>query len=96
MSCVGFPKHHRQKQCSDHGTTDFPFAFYFPSKGEAQMSPRPPTTYLTADELKQIAAIKFVEAMTAPVTAHLQTAKCHQGFGEMKGYLASKELEPPK
>jgi hypothetical protein len=61
------------------------------------MSRRPPSTHLTADVLKQIAAIKFNE--TAPITTgpdEMKSANRHQNFGEMKGYLPSKKLEPPK
>jgi hypothetical protein len=59
------------------------------------MSRRPPSMYLSADEQKQIAANKFKEAMpTRP--APDATANRHRNFGEMKGYLASKELEPQK
>jgi hypothetical protein len=59
------------------------------------MSRRPPSTYLSADEQKQIAANKFKEA--TPTTPGPDTsANRHRNFGEMKGYLASKELEPPK
>jgi hypothetical protein len=51
--------------------------------------------YPSADEQKQIAANKFKEAMpTRP--APDATANRHRNFGEMKGYLASKELEPQK
>jgi len=60
------------------------------------MSRRPPSTYLTAEKLKQIAAIKFKEAVpVAPGPDQMNPANRHQNF-EMKGYLASKELEPPK
>ena len=38
------------------------------------MSRRPPTTYLTADELKQIAAIKFGEAVSTAPAADQQKA----------------------
>jgi hypothetical protein len=64
------------------------------------MSRRPPSTYLTADELKQIAAIKFNEAATAEPGAQqkklLLSAHGYQNLAEMKRYLGSKELEPPK
>jgi hypothetical protein len=43
------------------------------------MSRRPPMTYLTADELKQIAAIKFGEAAsTAPEADQQQDLKSAQ------------------
>jgi hypothetical protein len=61
------------------------------------MSRRPPSTCLTADEMKQIAAMKFNE--TAPIKTgpdEMKSAHRHQNFDEMKSYLASKELEPPK
>jgi hypothetical protein len=61
---------------------------------------RRPHTYLTADELKQIAATKFDEAAsTVPSPEQqeiLKSAHGYQNFAEMKGYLASKELGPPK
>ena len=64
------------------------------------MSRRPPSTYLTAKELKQIAAIKFEEAATAEQGARqkkvLLSAHAFQNLAEMKRYLGSKELEPPK
>jgi hypothetical protein len=61
------------------------------------MSRRPPSTYLTVDELKQIGAIKFNEAEpTTPWPDRLKSANLHQNLREVKGYLASKELEPPK
>jgi hypothetical protein len=59
------------------------------------MSRRPPSTYLTVDEQKSIAAIKFKEAVpTAPEQDQMKSADRHQNFGEMKSYLASKEVEP--
>jgi hypothetical protein len=61
------------------------------------MSRRPPSTYLTAHELKQIAAIKFNEAApTTPGPDQARLAHLHQNFDDLKGYLESKELEPPK
>ena len=64
------------------------------------MSRRPPSTYLTAEELKQIAAIKFDEAaLTEPGKEKqeiLKSAYGYQNLAEMKRYLGSKELEPPK
>jgi hypothetical protein len=64
------------------------------------MSRRPPSTYLTAEELKEIAAIKFKEAASAePGTEQqnlLKSAHGYQNLSEMKRYLGSKELEPPK
>jgi hypothetical protein len=64
------------------------------------MSRRPPSTYLTADELKQIAAIKFTEAASAEPGADqqklLMSAHRYKNLAEMKRYLGSKELEPPK
>jgi hypothetical protein len=47
--------------------------------------------------MKQIAAMKFNE--TAPIKTgpdEVKSAHRHQNFDEMKSYLASKELEPPK
>jgi hypothetical protein len=59
----------------------------------------PRSTYLTSDELKQIAAIKFVEAASAPPGPEQQSilklAHGYQNLAEMKRYLTSKELEPP-
>ena len=64
------------------------------------MPRRPPSTYLTAEELKQIAAIKFDEAaLTEPGAEKqeiLKSAHGYQNLAEMKRYLGSKELEPPK
>jgi hypothetical protein len=64
------------------------------------MSRRPLSTYLTAEELKQIAAIKFKEAAAAEPGADqqkiLKSAYGYQNLSEMKRYLGSKELEPPK
>ena len=57
------------------------------------MSRRPPSTYLTADELKQIAAIKYSEAVTTspgPEQQILVSAHRYQNLAEVK------ELEPPK
>jgi hypothetical protein len=59
------------------------------------MSRRPRLTYPSADEQKQMAANRFKEAM--PTTPGPDaSANRVRNFGEMKGYLASKELEPPK
>jgi hypothetical protein len=64
------------------------------------MSRRRPSTYLTADELKQIAAIKFNEAASAPPGPEqqkiLRSAQGYENLAEMKRYLACKELQPPK
>jgi hypothetical protein len=63
------------------------------------MSRRPTSTYLTVEELNQIAAIKFNEAelATGPEQQKiLVSARGYQNLAEMKQYLASKELEPPK
>jgi hypothetical protein len=64
------------------------------------MSRRPPSTYLTADELKQIAAIKFNEVASAPPGPEqqkiLRSAQGYENLAEMKRYLACKELQPPK
>ena len=63
------------------------------------MPRRSPSTYLTADELKQIAAIKFNEAASIEPGAErqeiLKSAHGYQNLAEMKRYLGSKELEPP-
>jgi hypothetical protein len=62
------------------------------------MSRRPTSTYLAADELKQIAAIKFNEAHPRRRQSSKKFWCPHAGIriSEMKRYLASKELEPPK
>jgi hypothetical protein len=64
------------------------------------MSQRTPSTYLTADELHQIASIKFEEAASATPGAEkqklLMSAQGFKNLAEMKRYLGSKELEPPK
>jgi len=61
------------------------------------MSRRPPSTYLTAHELKQLAEINVNEAApTTPGPDLLKSVNLHQNLREVKGYLASKELEPPK
>jgi hypothetical protein len=62
------------------------------------MSRRPPSTYLTAEELKQIAAIKFKKTVSpAPGADQQQVLKsAHKNLAEMKRYLTSKELEPPE
>jgi hypothetical protein len=67
--------------------------FILRHKGETQMFRRPPSTYLTADELKQTAAIKFNESVPEPELQKILRSNHPQNF---KGYLASKELEPPK
>ena len=56
------------------------------------MSRRPPSTYLTADELKEIAQIKLNEAV--PAQDRQQTIKS-QEFDDIERHLASKEMEPP-
>jgi hypothetical protein len=56
------------------------------------MSRRPPSTYLTADELKEIAASKFNPAAPAQDP---QRALKSQKLDEIRRYLASKDLEPP-
>ena len=60
------------------------------------MSRRPPSTYLTAHELEQIKAIKFNGGVPQPELEKSLRSNHPQNFDEMKGYLASKELEPPK
>ena len=60
---------------------------------------RRPTAYLTVEELKQMAAIKFNEAESATgpeLQKILVSARGYQNLAEMKRYLASKELESPK
>jgi hypothetical protein len=60
--------------------------------GESQMPHRAPST-CPADELKQIAAIKFEESVpTTPGQDQNEPADRHQNLGEMKHYLASNEL----
>jgi hypothetical protein len=69
-------------------------------RGGFVMSRRPPSTCLTADELKQIAAIKFNEAASASPGPEqqkiLRSAQGYENLAEMKRYLACKELQPPK
>jgi hypothetical protein len=68
------------------------------SRRDCYVAPTP-STYLTADELKQIAAIKYSEAVSAAPGAEQQllvSAHRYQKSAEMKRYLASKKLEPPK
>jgi hypothetical protein len=67
---VGFLTHRRKLIIPCHGTAGSQFAFYPSSegkrafhKGKLQMSRRPRSTYLSADEQKQIAANKFKTAM---------------------------------
>jgi hypothetical protein len=63
------------------------------------MSPRTPSTYLTANELHQIAAIKFNEAPSAMPVQNSKSSEClrkNLKILPMKRYLGSKELEPPK
>ena len=63
------------------------------------MKRRVPSTYLTADELKQIADIKFKEAASAEAGSEkqelLKSAHGFQNLSEMKRDLGSRELEPP-
>jgi hypothetical protein len=58
-----------------------------------------PTTYLTVDELQQIAAAKFEEAASLPDGPQrqeiLKSAYGFQTLAEMKGWLSS-ELQSPK
>jgi hypothetical protein len=51
---------------------------------------------LTADELKQIAAIKFSEVVPSTPGPDQKRTLRPANFNEIDGYLASKELEPPK
>jgi hypothetical protein len=59
-----------------------------------------PSTFLTAEELKQIADKKFAEAeATAPGPhrdAMLQAAHNFRTTAEMKMWLSSAELQSPK
>ena len=63
------------------------------------MTLRQPTTYLTIDELKQIAAEKFQEAAALPPgpmqQEMLKKAYSFQSLAEMKSWLSS-ELRPPR
>jgi hypothetical protein len=58
------------------------------------MSRRTPSTYLTADELHQIASIKFEEAASATPGAEkrkqLTSAQGSENVAEMKRYLGSR------
>ena len=63
------------------------------------MTLRQPTTYLTVDELREIAAEKFQEAAALPPGPErqeiLKKAYSFQSLAEMKGWLSS-ELRPPR
>jgi len=60
---------------------------------------RGPTTYLTTEELRQIAAAKRAEAAALPPGFQqdelLRKAENFRHLAEIKGWLAS-ELRPPK
>ena len=60
------------------------------------MSRRPPSTYLSAVELEQIRAIEFNRPVSSGPGPDQRSASRHQNFGEMEGYLVSKEPEAPK
>jgi hypothetical protein len=63
------------------------------------MTSRQPTTYLTIDELKEIAAEKFHEAAALPPGPKqqeiLKKAHSFQSLADMKAWLSS-ELRPPR
>jgi hypothetical protein len=58
-----------------------------------------PTTYLTIEELRQLAAIKFEEAALLPDGPRkqeiLNSAYGYRSLADMRGWLSS-ELRPPK
>jgi hypothetical protein len=58
-----------------------------------------PTTYLTSQELRQIAAAKFEEAAALPPGFEkqelLRSAENFRSLSEIKGWLSSG-LQPPK
>ena len=58
-----------------------------------------PTTYMTIEELEQIAAAKFEEAAALPDGPQRQTvlrsAQTYRNQAQMKGWLSS-ELQSPK
>jgi hypothetical protein len=58
-----------------------------------------PTTYLTIEELQQVAAAKFEEAAALPAGPRkqqiLNSAYSYRTMAEMRGWLSS-ELKPPK
>jgi hypothetical protein len=60
---------------------------------------RVPTTYLTVDELKQIAAARFAEAAALPPGPKrqgiLDKAYGFQSLADIKSWLSS-ELRPPR
>ena len=60
---------------------------------------RSPTTYLTLEEIRQIAAAKLAEAEALPPGFQqdelLRTVENFRHLAEIKGWLAS-ELRPPK
>ena len=62
-------------------------------------SERSPSTYLTLEELRQIAAAKFEQAAALPDGFQkeelLRSAENFRSLADIKGWLAS-ELQPPK
>jgi hypothetical protein len=60
---------------------------------------RRPTTYLTIEELQQVAAAKFEEAAALPAGPKrqkiLNSAHSFRSLVEMRGWL-SGDLQPPK
>ena len=60
---------------------------------------RNPTTYLTTDELKQIAAERFAEAAALPAGPEkqdiLKEGCAYQSLADIKKWLSS-ELRPPR
>ena len=68
-------------------------------RGSATMRAFKPTTYMTTEELQQIAAAKFEEAAALPDGPQKQTvlrsAQTYFNQAQMKGWLSS-ELQSPK
>ena len=62
------------------------------------MGPFKPTTYLTIEEIQQIASAKFEEAAALPDGPQrqqlLKSAHSFRSLAEMKGWLSS-DLQPP-
>jgi hypothetical protein len=58
-----------------------------------------PTTYMTIEELQQIAATKFNDAAVLPDGPQretvLRSAQAYYNQAQLKGWLSS-ELQPPK
>jgi hypothetical protein len=80
------------------GRTRWRFKNHVPQ--EAAMSRRPPSTYLTAEELKQIAAIKLDESASVLPGPEQQSLQCPRTAMEisqkLRCYLTSKGPDLPQ